>query len=506
MRRLPNALYRAEEVRELDRIAIEEFNVSGATLMENAGQAAFDALRERWPRLRRVAVLVGTGNNGGDGFVIARLAKAAGYEVRLWQVGDLARLKGDALTMATQWQDAGGNIDPFTEGLDLGGSEVVIDGLLGTGLNSDVTGVWADAIRAINDSHARVLALDIPSGLDANTGSVLGVAVKAHLTVTFIGMKRGLLTGAGPRHVGQLVYSDCRVPPEVLMRIKPTCSRLGFAALGHLLAPRPRDMHKGQCGHVLVIGGDTGMAGAVRLAAEAAARVGAGLVSVATRPEHAASISAACPEIMAHPVESTSTLRALLAKATVVVIGPGLGQSDWAQQMLSAVLEQDRPVVVDADALNLLAVEPVHRQYWILTPHPGEAARLLETNAATIQADRFAAMDALLERFGGTIVLKGAGSLVASAEIPVGLCSDGNPGMSSGGMGDVLSGVIAGLLAQRKPKTIETGQAQALAARLGVCVHASAADIAAHEGGERGLLASDVIAMLREVVNPAQFS
>jgi len=505
MRRLPNALYRAEEVRELDRIAIEDFNIPGATLMTNAGQAAFDALREKWPRLRRMAVLVGTGNNGGDGFVVARLAKAAGYEVRLWQVGDSTRLKGDALTMATQWQESGGSIEPFVEGLDLGGSEVVIDGLLGTGLNSEVTGDWADAIRAINESHARVLALDIPSGLDANTGSVLGVAVHAHLTVTFIGMKQGLLTGKGPAYVGQLAYADCRVPPDVLMQIKPTCSRLGFAALGHLLGPRPRDMHKGECGHVLVIGGDTGMTGAVRLAAEAAARVGAGLVSVATRAVHAATISAACPEIMAHPVEEVAELRPLLAKATVVVIGPGLGQSAWAQQMLSAVIEQDRPLVVDADALNLLAIEPVQREQWILTPHPGEAARLLETDTATIQADRFAAVTALQTRFGGTVVLKGAGSLVASADMALGLCSDGNPGMASGGMGDVLSGVIAGLLAQRKTDNLH-GQAQALATRLGVCVHARAADIAAHEGGERGLMASDVIAMLREVVNPAQFS
>jgi len=501
MRRLPNALYTAEEVRELDRLAIEEFNLPGASLMEQAGKAAFDAMREKWPKARRIAVLVGTGNNGGDGFVVAELARAAGCEVRLWQVGDAKRLKGDALSMAQRWQQAGGEIETFAPGLDLGGSEVVVDGLLGTGLNAEVTGDWAEAIRAINYSHAAVLALDIPSGLDADTGSVLGIAVNAHLTVTFIGLKRGLMTGAGPRHVGQLVYDDCRVPPDVLMRIQPSCSRLGFDGLGHLLGPRPRDTHKGQCGHVLVIGGESGMSGAVRLAAEAAARVGAGLVSIATRPVHAVSISSVCPELMAHSVDSVADLRPLLARASVIAIGPGLGQSDWSKQMLSAVLEQDRSVVIDADALNLLANEPVSRDRWILTPHPGEAARLLGTDTASIQQDRFAAVIELQQRYGGTVVLKGAGTLVASDDMPVGLCSEGNPGMASGGMGDVLTGVIAGLLAQRaQAKTMH-----ALAARLGVCVHGRAADVAAHQDGERGMLASDVIAMLREIVNPAQF-
>ncbi len=501
MRRLPNALYTADEVRELDRLAIEEFAIPGATLMEYAGKAAFDAIREKWPRARKLAVLVGTGNNGGDGFVVATLARAADYEVRLFQVGDASRLKGDALTMAQRWQDTGGEIETFTAALDLGGIEIVVDGLLGTGLNAEVTGDWAAAIRAINNSHAAVLALDIPSGLDANSGAVLGVAVNAHLTVTFIGLKRGLFTGAGPRQVGQLVYDDCHVPPDVLMKISPSCSRLGFKGLGHLLGSRPRDMHKGQCGHVLVIGGESGMSGAVRLASEAAARVGAGLVSVATRPVHAASISAACPELMAHPVDTVAALRPLLAKASVIAIGPGLGQSDWSKQMLSAVLEQDRPMVVDADALNLLAEEPLERSQWILTPHPGEAARLLDTDTATIQQDRFGAVTKLQQRYGGTVILKGAGTLVASSDMPLGLCSEGNPGMASGGMGDVLTGVIAGLLAQR----VQTDTMQALAARLGVCVHGRAADIAAHEDGERGLLASDVIAKLRETVNPAQF-
>ena len=505
MRRLPNSLYRAEQVREFDRMAIEEQGIAGAELMERAGKVAFDALREAWPRARRIAVLAGVGNNGGDAYVVARLAQAFGLEVRLWQVGDANKLKGDVLAMANVWREAGGETQAYKTGLDLGGSDVVVDGLFGTGLNAELHGDWVDAVRAINDSHAGVLALDIPSGLHADTGCAMGCAVTAQLTVTFIALKQGLFTGEGPRYCGQVVYDDLRLPPQVLMSQAPSVSRLTFDGVAHLLAPRRRDAHKGDFGHVLVIGGDAGMGGAVRMAAEAALRVGAGLVSVATRPIHAAAISAARPELMCHAVTRASELRPLLAKADVVAIGPGLGQSDWAQELLGSVLGSDLPMVVDADALNLLAIEPVQRNNWILTPHPGEAARLLNNDTKSVQADRFAAVNELQQRYGGVVVLKGAGSLVAAAGSPLALCDAGNPGMASAGMGDVLTGIIAGLLAQRQTLKTDPAQALTVAARLGVIVHARAADIAAKEDGERGMLASDVTAALREVVNPAQF-
>lgn len=505
MRRLPNALYRAEQVREFDRLAIEEQGIAGAELMERAGQAAFNALREAWPRARRIAVLAGVGNNGGDAYVVARLAHDAGLAVHLWQVGDALKLKGDARVMARLWRDAGGETQDYKTGLDLGGSDVVVDGLLGTGLNAELEGDWADAVRAINESHAGVMALDIPSGLHADSGCAMGCAVTAQLTISFIALKQGLFTAEGPRYCGRLLYDDLRLPPQVLMSQAPAVSRLTFAGVAHLLAPRRRDAHKGDFGHVLVIGGDAGMGGAVRMAAEAALRVGAGLVSVATRPVHAAAISAARPELMCHAVTSVSELRPLLARASVVAIGPGLGQSDWARALLGSVLDSDLPMVVDADALNLLAIEPARRENWILTPHPGEAARLLNQDTTVIQADRFTAVKALQQGFGGVAVLKGAGSLVAAADSPLALCDAGNPGMASGGMGDVLTGVIAGLLAQRRTLKTDPAHALAVAARLGVSVHARAADLAAKEGGERGLLATDVIATLREVVNPAQF-
>lgn len=258
------------------------------------------------------------------------------------------------------------------------------------------------------------------------------------------------------------------------------------------LPPRLPDSHKGQHGHVLLIGGNHGMAGAILMAARAALRSGAGLVSVATRAEHAVALSMAQAEIMGHAVEGRTQLAALIARANVIAIGPGLGQDAWAQDMLGAVLQSKLSQVWDADALNLLAAEPTHSDRWILTPHPGEAARLLGVRTAEIQQDRLNAAQRLQARYGGVIVLKGAGTVVQGLATEI--CPEGNPGMAVGGMGDVLTGVIAALVAQ--------GLSLEAAAQLGVHVHARAGDAAAANGGERGLLPEDVIAQLRSQVNP----
>jgi hydroxyethylthiazole kinase-like uncharacterized protein yjeF len=272
----------------------------------------------------------------------------------------------------------------------------------------------------------------------------------------------------------------------------PTPKTLSLKTLQKLLPPRPKDAHKGLYGHVLIIGGDYGMAGAVRLAGEAALRVGAGLVSVATRPEHVSVVSSAWPELMCHGVTSTVNLKPLLKRATVLVVGPGLGQSDWSQKLLAAALAAPQAKIIDADALNLLAKKPYKNDNWILTPHVGEAARLLSCTTASIQKDRINAVKTLQNKFGGVCILKGAGSLIA-AKNSISICKAGNPGMASGGMGDVLSGVIGGLLAQ----SLSLQQA----AELGVCLHAHAGDLAAKKFGERGLLASNLIMFLQKLVN-----
>lgn len=259
------------------------------------------------------------------------------------------------------------------------------------------------------------------------------------------------------------------------------------------ISPRPRDAHKGLFGHVLVIGGDYGMAGAVRMTGEAAARVGAGLVSVATRPEHIAAVVATRPELICHGIQQTNELTQLLQRATVIALGPGLGQSDWSQALFAYSVTAKQPKIVDADALNLLAQQPQQRTDWILTPHVGEAARLLNCTTAEIQHDRLAAAQALQNKFKGVIVLKGAGTIVIGPDHQPTICQAGNPGMASGGMGDVLTGVIAGLVAQ--------GLSWLQAAELGVYLHATAGDLAAQAMGERGLLATDLMSYLHKQVN-----
>ncbi len=490
---LPTALHTAANSRELDRRAIEQLGIAGAHLMQRAGRAAFNALLQRWPEVEQIHVCCGTGNNGGDGFVIAALAQARGIPVSVWQVGDPAKIGGDAL-LAKQMAEREGVVSRPFDASELKAG-VIGDALLGTGLGGDVRAPFLEAIAAINDAGLPVLALDIPSGLCSDTGSELGLAVRADLTVTFIAAKQGLLTGRGPACCGELRFDDLQLPTDLLAQVAPSSRRLDLDDLNRLLPRRARDAHKGHFGHLLVIGGDHGFGGAALMAAEAAGRLGAGLVSCATRAEHLPAFLARRPELMAHAVRSGQELAPLLARATAIVIGPGLGQSGWSEQLLAAVLASDLPLVVDADALNLLARLPlVRRDNWLLTPHPGEAARLLGSDTAAIGRDRVATARALQQRFGGAVILKGSGSLVVDGD-GVSICPYGNPGMASGGMGDVLSGVLGGLLTQHL--SVDD------AARLGVCLHGRAADLAAAQQGERGLLATDLIPYLHRLANPS---
>jgi NAD(P)H-hydrate epimerase len=494
MRALPVELYRAVQVRELDRIAIEEHGIPGYDLMSRAGAAAFELLRQRWPDARRIVVVCGGGNNAGDGYVVARLAHQSGLDVRVLTLSNPDDLRGDALTA---WQDAGaaGVLTTVFTAAGLADAELLVDAILGTGLEREVSGVWREAIEAMNAHPTDTLAIDIPSGLHADTGAMLGAAVQAAATLTFIGLKQGLFTGQGPACCGDVLFADLDAPPDIYRAIHPACWRYAGEDLPVLLPKRGRSAHKGRFGHVLVIGGERGLVGAARMAGEAAARCGAGLVSIATRAAHAGLQAATRPELMCHGIETLEELEPLLDRATVIAVGPGLGQGEWGRAMLQAALARDQPLVIDADGLNLLAIEPIFRENWILTPHSGEAARLLKMTPAQVEADRFAAVEDVALRFGGVAVLKGAGSLIASrTDGLVALCSAGNPGMACGGMGDVLTGVIAALLAQGLPLFA--------AAKAGVYLHGRAGDLAAQSGGERGLLATDLLPFLRQLVNP----
>ncbi|MEO6079164.1 MAG: NAD(P)H-hydrate dehydratase [Steroidobacteraceae bacterium] len=487
---LPNELYSLSQIRQLEADAIAA-GTPGYTLMSRAGGAAFAFLRQRWPAARKVVVIAGPGNNGGDGLVLARLALQDALAVTVMLMTEAAALHGEAAQAYADLRGAGGVVQGFNAAL-CGSADVVVDALLGIGARAPLQTDWLAAIAAMNECGRPVFALDIPSGLDPDNGQAMP-AVRAAATMTFIAMKQGLYLGDGPDHVGELQFNALDVGPPW---IQPAIRRLDDQTLAMALPPRRRQAHKSQFGRVVIVGGGSGMPGAVRLAGEAALRVGAGLVTVASLPEHLDAVIGARPELMFRAVHSGLDVPALLADADVIVIGPGLGRSDWAHDVLAAALtarQRQQQLVVDADALNLIAAGSV-LQYctdWVLTPHPGEAARLLGVTTLAIQQDRPAALAALCERRGGTIVLKGAATLVGQSGAVPWLCNRGNPGMAVPGMGDVLAGTIAGIIAQNG-KPFESAAAA-------VHAHALAGDRCARQG-IRGVLALEVAQELRAVL------
>lgn len=490
METLPAEVYTASQTRAMDRYAIERAGIPGYTLMQRAGAAALATLRRRWPGVSSIAVLCGGGNNAGDGYVLARLAGAAGLKAQVFALSDPAQLKGDAATAFADFAAAGGRHEGF-DASALPGSGLVVDALLGTGVDRPVEGVLRACIEAVNASGLPVLALDIPSGLDADTGLPHGVAIRATCTITFVGLKSGLYLGEAPDHVGLLEFAGLGVPAGARAAQPAVLRRINEEILAAALPPRRRSAHKGDNGRVLIVGGFA-MAGAARLAGEAALRTGAGLVSIATTAKSAAAIIAGQPELICHSLRSAAGLEPLLVAADAVAIGPGLGLGRGMPKLLAAVADAGKPLVVDADALTLLSRHPQKRANWILTPHPGEAARLLGSDVASVQQNRLDAVREIVERYGGICVLKGAGTLVHSAAAGTWVCDRGNPGMATAGTGDVLTGVIVSLLA--------AGGDALQCALAGVLLHAESGDRAAR-AGQRGLIAGDLIAELHRAVN-----
>jgi len=484
---IDNRLYRAEQVGELDRRAIEDHGIEGFELMQRAGAAVFRTIRARYPEARSFVACCGGGNNGGDGYVVASLARNAGFRVRVIAMKNPEELGGDARRAADAWIDGGGPVsDPDGE-IE---ADVIVDALLGTGLDREVRDDYAALIESIDASDAAVVAVDVPSGLHADTGMPLGAAVRADVTVSFIGRKRGLETGRAPDFTGTLLFDDLDVPDTVYRDLEPDAERLSKDALERFLPARARSTHKGALGHLLVCGGDYNMPGATMLAARAALMTGSGLVSVATRREHSISLAGSLPEAMWADGEDGDTLDALAARADVIAVGPGLGTSDWSHEAWRQLLDCDRPVVLDADGLNLLAERGFDRENWILTPHPGEAARLLAVTTAEVQRDRFGAARAIAARFNAVVVLKGVGSLIASPGGRVGVCPFGNPAMATAGMGDALTGIIGSLVGQGV-ELFDTACA-------GVVLHARAGDAAAEN--RQAILAGELIDALPRVL------
>ncbi len=492
----PLPLFDADALRALETRGTALCDGDAFALMARAGQAGWRCVLKHWPRARRIVVACGPGNNGGDGYVLAKHALDSGREVRV------LRLAPPATPLAQRACDdyiaAGGTLADA-----LGEADLIVDALFGIGLSRAPDTATSALLDAINAHPAPVLALDVPSGIDARSGAAPGAAIVADRTLQFIARHRGLRTGAALDHADELELASLDLPASLFDGIDAAAFAYRPDALPAFFPLRPRDSHKGRNGHVLCVGGDAGHGGAAMLAVDAALRCGAGLVTAATRAAHVPAVLARRPEAMAHAVEDAGELAGLLQRADVVAIGPGLGLGKWGRALFAALLACDKPRVFDADALNMLSELPQAPLAQsprrlsasdVITPHPGEAARLLGIATADVQRDRFAAANALCERYGAAVVLKGAGSIVASANAAPAVICAGNPGMAVGGMGDLLTGCIAALLAQ--------GFASRDAAIAGALLHAAAGDAAARDEGERGLLPSDLLPWMRRLANP----
>ena len=477
-------LYLTADIRRI------EARHNDAPMMERAGLAAAQLARElAVANGKPMLIFAGPGNNGGDAFVVARYLKQWFFAVAVVFAGDVAKLPPDAAAAHARWLAAGGTT--IGDAPDMSHCGLVIDGLFGIGLTRDIEGRYAQWIAAINASDASVLAIDVPSGLNADTGRIHGCCVRATHTITFIGAKPGLLTLDGPDHCGEIVVDDLalngasEIAPGHVLGAAPS------------LAPRLRNTHKGSHGSVGIIGGDSGMVGAALLAGRAALKLGAGRVYVGLLAHDAPLLDATQPELMLRAAGDVLKLDHL----SCLAIGPGLGQAPDAAFYVQCALESRLPLVIDADALNLIAtVEKLKillKQMVtlkILTPHPAEAARLLECSTRDVQANRIAAATALAKQFNAHVVLKGAGSVCASLQQTWRINVSGNPGMASAGMGDVLTGIIAALLAQG----VDAQQALDSA----VWLHGAAADACVAAGaGPAGLTASETMDAARRLMN-----
>lgn len=498
----------AAEMRAIDEAAIRGLGIPGLRLMERAGAAVAAHAAVLAPR-GRIRVICGAGNNGGDGYVAGRILREAGRDVEVVALVPRERLAGDALAASVAAARAGLPIREVTDAaaIEAGPGELLVDALLGTGLSRPPDGLFAAAIeriQALRAGGALVLAVDIPSGLSADTGRPLGACVRADRTVTFAFPKRGLLLQPGAALAGELAVADIGIPAEAAARVPVGCELLGAEEARALLPARAPDAHKGDAGRLLVVAGSPGKSGAAHLALAGALRGGAGLVTLAAREEVLPLALAGRPEAMSLPLPgngplSRGDLAGLLSAAKesdALVVGPGIPRGPETAGLLRELLTgARRPAVLDADALNALAGQAAGvaglPAPTVVTPHPGEMARLCGLDVAAVQADRIGLAAARAREWGCVVVLKGARTVVADPSGPPAVITSGNAGMATGGTGDVLAGLVGALLAG--------GLDARAAARAGAWVHGAAGDLAARRFGQRGMLASDLAEALGEV-------
>jgi NAD(P)H-hydrate epimerase len=511
---LPQAAFSAKQVLENEAKVASSQKIEMYSLMKDAGLAVFQHIQEQYPRHKKLLVICGQGNNGGDGFVVAKLALEANWQVKLILTADVLTLKGDAkqayqdlialeitrhhINIVYAGTEAATEIDVFNP-------DIIVDAIFGIGFKGDLPVKLQGLVLAMNKHVAATVSIDVPSGLCASTGRVGDFAVKADTTVTFIVIKQGLLTGQAANFIGKLYFADLTLGDSFNKQVSSKVIIEGAQVLKHLPV-RENASHKGHIGLLIAVGGNQGFAGAIRLSAESALRCGAALVSVCCHQQNTHLVANGRPELMFAPCQAELLSHAsAFEKAKVYVLGPGLGKNAWAESLFDLIIKQNKPCVIDADGLQLLARKKtpqssIHKRQWICTPHPGEAAALLACSIAEIEQDRFAAVKKIAKKFHCVCVLKGSGSLISDGET-IWVNNTGNSGMASGGMGDVLSGVIGALLMQINPQNnIETVDL-INATRLGVYIHGKAADIIAQNHGKIGMLASDLLPILWHLVN-----
>jgi hydroxyethylthiazole kinase-like uncharacterized protein yjeF len=509
-------LVAANEMQKMDRLTIESFGLPGRILMENAGRGATHFFLEQFKEAenKKIGVVAGRGNNGGDGFVIARYLAQKGISVTVYLLSKPSKVSGDAAVNLKLLSPLNVPVIEMPDAESFSAHETAmrheaiwIDAILGTGLRSDVKGFFKDVIKFINQSNKPVFAVDIPSGLDSDTGQPCGTCVRADATATFAFAKTGHFLLPGADYTGNLKIIDIGVPPYIADDVGPKQYLLTPILIRDVFYPRPSDAHKGHTGHLLVVAGSTGKTGAAAMTTTSAMRAGAGLVTLGIPASLNPILEALVVETMTEPLPETvkgilgetsfDRIADLLSDKKCLAIGPGIGTAPETQMLFFRLLQENtKPVVIDADGLNQLAghteiLKDLNSPV-VLTPHPGEMARLIGTTAADIQKDRIKCARDFSEKFNVHVVLKGARTVVAHPDGRVFINPTGNPGMASGGMGDVLTGIIAGLMAQ--------GHSPELAAHAGVYLHGAAADSLAKNKGPFGYLATDVMNTLPETI------
>ncbi|QIA65783.1 NAD(P)H-hydrate dehydratase [Vibrio astriarenae] len=497
-------LYASRQIKLAEQSIAKDHGFLLFDLMVKAGKAVFDLACFHYPDSHHWLIVCGKGNNGGDGYIVATLAIEAGIKVTLLEVEGAAESRGDASLARQGFLSVGGapkrlDVDELlSRGTDLE-YDLVIDALLGTGLQGNLRPSTLDIIEAVNGLKLPTICVDVPSGLNSDTGQPMSSAMTADHTVCFIGMKQGLVTGRARDYVGQLHLANLSISEELLKQYQMPVARVDLCAMtAQILAPRKPTAHKGTSGRLAVVGGAQGMLGAARLASLAGLRVGSGLVRAYVEKKSLVAMQSAEPEVMAMPWKN---LKHQDWSANALVIGPGLGQSKQAHEVFHSIIDSSIDnlkktsayrLVIDADGLNILAQSPMRNDKWVLTPHPGEAARLLGVTVAEIEEDRFAAVKSIQVQYGGVVVLKGAGTIIFDGSDYF-LCTRGNAGMATGGMGDVLAGMIGSYLAQ--------GYSTVQATMIGVLIHSMSADNCVKEQGQLGLIASDLLPEIRRLTN-----